>query len=89
MQRNFDSDLGKWLLCKLMVKQGYSEADVAKHMKKKETLTTQRRLETQQSISRILHELLHTKYPNLDEDRIKDMEASAVAKIGISSERKL
>jgi len=72
-----------------MVKQGYSEADVAKHMKKKETLTTHGRLKTQQSISRILHELLHTKYPNLNEDRIKDMEASATGKIGIFSEGKL
>jgi len=39
LQRNSDSDLGKWLLCRLMVKQGYSEADVAKHMEKNETLT--------------------------------------------------
>ena len=89
MQRNFDSDLGKWLLCKLMVKQGYSEEDVAKHMNKNETLATHGRLETQQSISRILHELLHIKYPNLDEDRIKDMEASVIAKIGVFSEEKL
>ncbi|MDH5690780.1 MAG: hypothetical protein OEY81_05070 [Candidatus Bathyarchaeota archaeon] len=89
MQRNFDSDLGKWLLCRLMVKQGYSEEDVAKHMEKNETLTTHRQLETQQSISRILHELLHIKYPNLDEYKIKDMEASAIGKIGIFSEGKL
>ena len=89
MQRDFDSDLGKWLLCRLMVRQGYSEADVAKHMKKNETLATHGRLETQQSISRILHELLHVKYPNLDADRIKDMEASAIAKIGIFNEGKL
>ena len=39
LRRNFDSDLGKWLLCRLMVKQGYSEADVAKHMEKNKTLT--------------------------------------------------
>jgi len=89
MQRNFDSDLGKWLLCRLMVKQGYSEEDVAKHMKKNETLAMHGRMETQQSISRILHELLHIKYPNLDEDRIKDMEASAIGKIGVFSEGKL
>ena len=39
LQRNYNHDLGKWLLCKLMVKQGHSEADVAKHMEKNETLT--------------------------------------------------
>jgi len=89
MQRDSDSDLGKWLLCRIMVKQGYPEADVAKHMKKKETLTTRRRLKTQQSISRILHELLHAKYPNLDEDRIKDMEETTMEKIGTFSEGKL
>jgi hypothetical protein len=38
LQKNFNPDPGKWLLCKLMVKQGYSETDVAKHMKKNETL---------------------------------------------------
>lgn len=36
MQRDVDSDLGKWLLCKLMVKQGYSQIDIAEHMKKNE-----------------------------------------------------
>ena len=39
MQKDFDSDLGKWLLCRLMVKQGYSGTDVAKHMEKNEALT--------------------------------------------------
>jgi len=34
LQKDFDSDLGKWLLCRLMVKQGYSGTDVAKHMEK-------------------------------------------------------
>jgi hypothetical protein len=38
MQRDVDSDLGKWLLCKLMVKQGYSQIDIAEHMKKNENL---------------------------------------------------
>ncbi len=89
MQRDFDSHLGRWFLCRLMVKQGYSEEDIAKHMEKNETLTTHRQLETQQSISRILHELLHAKYPNLDEDRINDMEASAIGKIGVFREGKL
>jgi hypothetical protein len=89
MQRDFDSDLGKWLLCRLMVKQGYSEADVAKHMEKNETLTTHERLETQQSISRVLNELLHIKYRNLDEYRIRDMEASVIGKICVFSEGKL
>jgi hypothetical protein len=39
LQKDFDSDLGKWLLCRLMVKQGYSGTDVAKHMEKNEALT--------------------------------------------------
>ena len=39
LQRDFDSDLGKWLLCRLMVKQGYSGTDVAKHMEKNEAST--------------------------------------------------
>jgi hypothetical protein len=89
MQRSFDSDLGKWFLCRLMVNEGYYEADVAMHMEKKEALKTPGWLETRQSISRILHELLHVKYPNLDEYRIKDIEASFVGKIGIFSEGKL
>ena len=38
MQGNFESDLAKWLLCRLMVKQGYSETDVAKHMEENEAL---------------------------------------------------
>ena len=38
MQGNAESDLAKWLLCRLMVKQGYSETDVAKHMEKNEAL---------------------------------------------------
>jgi hypothetical protein len=33
-----ESDLAKWLLCRLMVKQGYSETDVAKHMEENEAL---------------------------------------------------
>jgi len=32
-QRNVDSDLGKWLLCRLMRKEGHSGTDIAKHMK--------------------------------------------------------
>jgi hypothetical protein len=39
LQKEFDSDLGKWLLCRLMVKQGYSGTDVAKHMEKTEAST--------------------------------------------------
>jgi hypothetical protein len=39
LQRDFDSDLGKWLLCRLMVKQGYSGTDVAKHMEENEAST--------------------------------------------------
>jgi hypothetical protein len=33
MQRNVDALLGKWLLCRLMLKKGYSETDIANHMK--------------------------------------------------------
>jgi hypothetical protein len=33
MQGNVDSDVGKWLLCRLMLRQGYSETDVAEQMK--------------------------------------------------------
>ena len=36
MNRDVDPDLGKWLLCRLMVKQGYSQTDIAEHMKKNE-----------------------------------------------------
>ena len=39
LQKDVDSDLGKWLLCRLMVKQGYSGTDVAKHMEKNEAST--------------------------------------------------
>ena len=39
LQKDLDSDLGKWLLCRLMVKQGYSGTDVAKHMEKNEAST--------------------------------------------------
>ena len=38
MQGNFESELAKWILCRLMVKQGYSETDVAKHMEENEAL---------------------------------------------------
>jgi hypothetical protein len=33
MQGNVESDVVKWLLCRLMLKQGYSETDVAEQMK--------------------------------------------------------
>ncbi len=89
MQRNFDSDLGKWLICRLMVKQGYSQATVAKHMKKHENLKAPGRLERQQSITRILHELLHAKYPNLADYRIKHMETSFIEEIGVFGEGNL
>ena len=38
MQGNAELDLAKRLLCRLMVKQGCSETDVAKHMEKNEAL---------------------------------------------------
>lgn len=33
-----ESDLAKWLLCRLMVRQGHSETDVAEHMEENEAL---------------------------------------------------
>ncbi len=38
MKRVFDLDLGKWLLCRLMVKQGYSQTNIPKNMKKNENV---------------------------------------------------
>lgn len=38
MKRVVDLDLGKWLLCRLMVKQGYSQTNIPKNMKKNENV---------------------------------------------------
>ena len=39
LQKDVNSDLGKWLLCRLMARQGYSGTEVAKHMEKNEAST--------------------------------------------------